>query len=66
MLKMSEQSEAFLRKNLPDVLRCSDVNDALDALYDWIDLNGFNPDGLYNKFGKEAQTVYDDLFENNN
>ena len=65
MLKMSASSNAFLRQNLPDALRATHVNDALDALYDWIDLHGFAQNGLYNALGQEAQAVYDDLFDNN-
>lgn len=65
MLNMTNESKEFLIKNIPETLGCSDVNDALDALYDWIDLNGFADDGLYNIKGKQAQQVYDDLYISN-
>lgn len=65
MLKMSDASRRFLRAHLPELLSSTDVNEALDTLYDWIDLHGFRPDGLYNETGRKAQAVYDDLYFNN-
>ena len=65
MLNMSESSRAFLKKHLPLALEAEHVNDALDPLYDLIDLKGFDADEEYNDFGWEAQQVYDDLYSNN-
>jgi predicted house-cleaning noncanonical NTP pyrophosphatase (MazG superfamily) len=65
MLNMTEASRRFLQENLPEALNAEKVNDALDVLYDWIELHGFNDEDLYNEAGKEAQKVYDDLFYHN-
>ena len=67
MLNMTERSKAFLQKNIPEVLNMEKKRDALTAIYDFIDDNGFAPPNFlyYNKLGKEAQDVYDDLYANN-
>lgn len=65
MLTMTEKTKEFLMQNLPAAMDVSDVNDALDMIYDWIDLNGFRADGLYNAKGMAAQAAYDDLFMSN-
>lgn len=65
MLNMSERSKRFLEKYLPETLSAKHVNDALDPLYDLIDMKGFDANEEYNAFGWEAQAVYDDLFLSN-
>ena len=41
------------------------VNEFLDSLYDWIDLNGFDETGEnYNDLGREAQKIYDYVYAN--
>lgn len=65
MLNMSEESKVFLEKHLPSALEAEHVNDALDPLYDLIDMKGFDVNEEYNDFGWEAQQVYDDLYFNN-
>ena len=67
MLKMTEESKVFLERHLPDALLVEKLNDALDPLYELIDIKGFAPPHYYdyNDFGREAQRVYDDLFFSN-
>lgn len=67
MLNMSDTSKEFLKKNLPDALAASTLNEALHKLYDLIDEKGFAPPHYqsYNDFGREAQRVYDDLYLSN-
>lgn len=67
MLKMSNESRAFLEKYLPEALSMEECNDALDTLYELIDEKGFAPPHYhdYNEFGRTAQKVYDDIFLNN-
>ena len=67
MLKMSEHSESFLKKYLPNTVGLEKKTDVLDPLYDLIDEKGFAPPHYdsYNDFGREAQKVYDDIFYNN-
>ena len=67
MLKMNSNSVAFLKKNLPDTLNAEKLSDVLDPLYELIDEKGFAPPHYetYNDFGREAQSVYDDLFYSN-
>lgn len=70
MLKMSNESRAFLENNCPDILGIDDVNSALDLLDIYIIKKGFlepcDPNYYdYNEFGREAQHVYDDLYSSN-
>ena len=67
MVKMSEHSRTFLRKYIPEALGCEAVNDVLDQIYEFIDLEGFAPPHYdsYNDLGREAQRVYDDLYLSN-
>ena len=65
MLNMSNASRKFLEENLPNVINATEVNDILDPLYDLIDMKGFDVDEEYNDFGREAQSVYDDLYIHN-
>lgn len=67
MLNMTEKSKVFLSKNLPEVLDSDDISYALDVLYDLIDEKGFLPPHYeeYSDFGREAQSVYDDLYLSN-
>jgi len=67
MLKMKETSLQFLRCNLPEVLEFEEIGTALRVLGDLIDDKGFSPPHYeeYNSFGREAQCVYDDLYESN-
>lgn len=65
MLKCSDRSRQFLQEHIPEVLTMDDIGQALDAVYDWIDVNGFGLNGLYNAEGKDAQAVYDDLYASN-
>jgi hypothetical protein len=65
MLNMTESSRLFLKKYLPSALDAKKTNDALDPLYDLIDMKGFDADEEYNAFGREAQSVYDDLYNSN-
>ena len=67
MLKMSSTSYNFLKRYLPDALKTNDRRKALRLLYDLIDEKGFAPPHyeVYNDFGREAQRVYDDLYQSN-
>lgn len=67
-LKMTSESEQFLREYLPDIFSAASLRDALDLLYDLIDEKGFTPPEYcdYNDFGRVAQSVYDDLYLSNN
>ena len=64
MLKMTEESANWLKENLPNVLDMTEINDALDAISDIIEEKGFAPPDFYdyNDFGRQAQSVRDDLF----
>ena len=67
MLNMKREFADFLRDNLPKALACTDVNSALQLLYDLIDDKGFAPPKYeeYNDFGRTAQKVYDDIYLSN-
>lgn len=67
MVKMSDKSRKFLQDNLPETLEATDPNDVLDPLDALIVQKGFVTfDEGYNAFGREAQEVYDDIFDSNN
>lgn len=65
--KLSEQSKKFLEENIPDIFDARSLDEALRMLYDLIDEKGFAPPSFeeYNDFGRQAQAVYDDLYQNN-
>ena len=67
MIKMSNESKAFLEKHLPEVME-GNKTVILERLYDLIDEKGFAPPNFheYNEFGREAQKVYNDIYWNNN
>ena len=65
MVKMSDESRAFLQKYLPSVVSANTPNEILRPLYDLIDYQGFDENYDYNDFGDEAQAVYDDIFYSN-
>lgn len=67
MLNMTERSRAFLEKYLPEALSVKTATEALDLLFDLINEEGFAPPHYdeYNDFGREAQRVYDDLYDQN-
>lgn len=67
MLKMSEDSKAFLEKYLPEALTTDDIGRALWLLENLIEDEGFAPPRYeeYNDFGRMAQRVYDDLYLSN-
>ena len=64
---LSDQSERFLRENLPEIFDAKSLDGALVMLYDLIDEKGFEPPSFeeYNEFGRQAQAAYDDLYRNN-
>ena len=65
--KLSEQSKKFLEENLPEIFTAPSLDEALRMLYDLIDEKGFEPPSFeeYNDFGRQAQAVYDDIYQNN-
>ena len=64
---MTEKSQKFLEKNLPEALKLNSCRDILRLLYDFINQNGFAPPHYYdyNDLGREAQKVYDDIYYQN-
>jgi hypothetical protein len=71
MLNMREKDKIFIKKYFKnsDILLATDhVNDVLDALYDWIEDNGYSAESEYleyNDSGREAQDVYDSVYARN-
>ncbi|MBR2405122.1 MAG: hypothetical protein IKA95_05650 [Clostridia bacterium] len=63
--KMSEKSRKFLEKHIPNYANCSDINDLLDEIDDFIVLKGMHNQDTLTKLGIEAQNVFDDIFDNN-
>ena len=66
-MKMSYESLRFLERYLPEALRTENIGKVLKLLGDMIVFNGFEPPDYYdyNDFGREAQSVYDDIYLSN-
>lgn len=67
---LNEMDKTFLKKNIANADKLIDqgkVRAVLDAIGDCIDKKGFAPPDYYdyNDFGREAQKVYDRIYENN-
>lgn len=70
MVVFTDDDKKFIKKNFQnaeEVLVMSNIRDVLDAIFDWINDNGFEPPHYYdyNDLGREAQRVYDRIFRNN-
>lgn len=70
MVVFTDDDKNFIKKNFQnaeEVLALSSIRDVLDAIFDWINDNGFEPPHYYdyNDLGREAQRVYDRIFRNN-
>lgn len=67
MININERDRKFIIDNLPDgekILESGDADELLDVLYDVIDRKGFFGYD-YNDFGREAQKVYDRIYDDN-
>lgn len=67
---LNEMDKTFLKNNIANadnLISQGTVRAVLDALGDCIDKKGFAPPDYYdyNDFGREAQKVYDRIYENN-
>ncbi len=67
---LNEMDKTFLKNNIANadnLISQGKVRAVLDALGDCIDKKGFAPPDYYdyNDFGREAQKVYDRIYENN-
>ena len=62
MLKMSEKSASFLRKNCPELLAIDDLALFLDKLDDYILMNGLDSDDNMTAFGHEADEVFNEIY----
>ena len=65
MIKLKPEDKKFIRENMKNadqVLAFSDLNDILDELAVWIDMNGLRDDYSLNAKGQEAQKVYDSIY----
>ncbi len=68
MLTVSKEDRAFLKmhiENVDELINQNSRKPLLSALFDIIMYKGFDKDGFYNRFGREAQLVYDRIRENN-
>lgn len=68
MLKISDKDVKFLKKhveNADELIAQGDRKVLLTALDEVIVYKGFDSEGFYNTFGKEAQMVYDRIYDDN-
>ena len=65
MSKISKESIKFLKFNIANFEKYTDVNDLLDEIDNLIIRKGFTKNQEFlNDFGIQAQKVYDDVFDN--
>lgn len=62
MLKMSDTSRAFLSENFPQLLEIDDLDTFLDELDTLIIIHGFDSEDEITDFGREAESVYDEVY----
>lgn len=70
MLNFTDQDKKFIQRNFTNaeqLLASSSRREVLIAIYDLIDEKGFAPPHYYdyNSFGREAQKIYDSIYQNN-
>lgn len=65
MLNMSNSSKEFLKKYLPDLLKQDDLDRVLLDLDAFITRECLNENDDMTDLGHKAQSVYDDLYFNN-
>lgn len=65
MFNMSDASHRFLEKYVPQVLKMDDLDTALLELDAFITKEGLDSNDDMTEFGHEAQSVFDDIYENN-
>lgn len=62
MFNMSENSRAFLEKNIPELLEETNLRSFLLKLDDFITMNGLDSEDNMTDFGYKAQSVYDEVY----
>lgn len=62
MIKMSELSKAFLKKNCPSLLDQDDLDQFLLQLDAFITREGLDENDNMTKFGHEIQAIYDEIY----
>ena len=68
MVILSENDSNFIKKNFekPDeMINNYSLDEILMAIDELITFKGFNSNYEYNDFGREAQKVYDNIYNNN-
>lgn len=68
MIIFSKAVMQFIKNNFDnsaEILNKEDVNDVLTVIDDLITYKGFNENYDYNDFGRQAQKIYDELYNNN-
>ena len=70
MIKLSEKEIEYLQKNIENVdeiIKRGSIRELLENLDMFINMNGFAPPDYYdyNKIGREAQKIYDGIYEKN-
>lgn len=63
IIEMSHKTKQFLRKNIPQALDTTDVNEVLELIENWIIQYGFEgPDDNFTDKGHEGEEAYDDIY----
>jgi hypothetical protein len=62
VLKMSDTSRKFLKKNCPELLKENNLRSFLLKLDDFIITEGLDENDNMTAFGHEAQAVYDEIY----
>lgn len=62
MFNMSEASRLFITENCPELLKENNLRSFLLKLDNFITMNGLDDDDNMTGFGREAQSVYDEIY----
>ena len=62
MVNMSEESGAFLKEHLPELLEMKDINEILERLDAFMLEEGFDAEYNANELWRQAAIVYDEIY----
>lgn len=70
MIKFSDNDRKFIQENFEstraaELLNAQNTNDVLEALFELMAYKGFDSNDEINDFGRVAERVYDNIYNNN-
>ena len=70
MIKFNDNDRKFIQENFEstraaELLNAQNANDVLEALFELMAYKGFDSNDEINDFGRVAERVYDNIYNNN-